>query len=83
MKRTLNQYCSCITKGGRINRKKDVAFGDLLAQKPILLPGERYPERVRTVELPNGRCEPCCGTHLARVEDVHAFTVVNVKYVVH
>lgn len=60
-------------------KQGDVSFGELWEKKPILVPGERYPERLRTVTLPSGRVEPCCGTHLARVDDVQAFTIVEVK----
>jgi len=72
---------SRIDDGGDLIVEDGVPFSSLIARRPVLVPGERYPDRVRAVTLPgqSGQCEPCCGTHLVRLGDVQAFCVVDVK----
>jgi alanyl-tRNA synthetase len=45
----------------------------------VTVPGERYPEQVHIISLPESISEPCCGTHVLSTSDVQAFTIVNVK----
>lgn len=45
----------------------------------IMLPGAQYPPEVSVIVLPNGRVEPCCGTHVVNTGDIQSFAVIGVK----
>ena len=47
--------------------------------KLITLPGETYPSKLRLVKIPNGVSEPCCGSHVDKVEDIQAFAIISCK----
>ena len=43
----------------------------------VLIPGERYPDRVSVIRAGDFSSEPCCGTHLRNTADVQEFVVVD------
>ncbi|XP_071745958.1 alanine--tRNA ligase, cytoplasmic isoform X2 [Lepeophtheirus salmonis] len=48
--------------------------------KVLTLPGEKYPDKVSMICLPQFS-EPCCGTHVNCTKDVEALTITHIKSV--
>merc|ERR1712098_400814 len=63
----------CIIERKEIQGEKLHYYDDI-----VLLPGENYPSDLRVVKI-GDHWEPCCGTHLHRIQDIGHFVVVGAK----